>query len=416
MRSRWIGSALSILVVSGCMGIPSLTARPTAMATGPTASDAAGSPSPSPSASESTTAEATRDPIGGVWRVRKVLSPGDRSALLPDVAFQDQAFVVTPGCEIEPCPTVEVRVTPLGRATPVTVTALQREGDLYVSAAKAENEGPCLDVDGDRVQGGATATSTLRLWAATTRAAGTAVERASMLGSLTLELTPTPVGTAAGCQPRSASYDLAGRRVAFAVRPEPPPEVDQPPNTAGGVVNLPSIDVDVSGVKIVYFPIEGDTVTELGESLANGGVEACGAINYEWHEGDTRPAACAITSFGDIEAAIEQRGRGSACTISDANVRGRFTIHMPQWTAPKRVPKRLLAWWRDVVVFIRDHEAEHIRISRVHTKELNADLLGADCDDATSIIRRWAKGLNEAQAAFDRKEYQLPWPEPPFGY
>ena len=64
----------------------------------------------------------------------------------------------------------------------------------------------------------------------------------------------------------------------------------------------------------------------------------------------------------------------------------------------------------------RDHEAEHIRISRVHTKELNADLLGADCDDVTSIIRRWAKGLNVAQAEFDRKEYQLPWPEPPFGY
>jgi len=417
MRSRWIGTALSLLVVSGCMGVPTPTVSPSpnatlSGATSPTVSASTAPRSPAPAA----TPEPTLDPIAGIWRVRKVLAPGDRSALLPDAAYADQAFVVTAGCEIEPCPTVEVRITPLARAKPVTVAVLERDGDRYVSAAQAENEGPCLNGEGDRVQGGATATSTLRLWAATVRASGTAVEQTALVGSLTLELTPTSVGSAAGCQPQSASYDLTGRREAIAVRTKPLPEGDLPPNTAGGLANLPSLSVEVSGVKIAYFPIEGDTVTELGSSLADGGLEACGAINYEWHEGDTRPAACAITGFGDIEAAIDQRGSGASCTMSDPNVRARFTIHFPRWTVPNRVPKRLLAWWRDVVEFIRDHEAGHITISRAHVKRLNADLRGAKCEDANSIIRRWSQGLSDAQSEYDRLEYQKPWPAPPFGY
>lgn len=417
MRSRWIGAVLSLLVVSGCMGVPTpaasgppSTAVPDAASPTATASTAPRSPAPS------ATPNPTLDPIAGVWRVRKILAPGDRSALLPDAAYADQAFVVIPGCQKEPCPTVEVRITPLARAKPVTVAVLERDGDRYVSAAQAENEGPCLNDAGDRVQGGATVTSTLRLWAATVRATGTAVEQAALVGSLTLELTPTSVGSAAGCQPQSASYDLTGRREAVAVRTEPLPDGDVPPNTAGGLANLPSLNVEVSGVKIVYFPIEGDTVTELGSSLADGGLKACGAINYEWHEGDTRPAACAITGFGDIQAAIDHRGSGAACTISDANVRGRFTIQFPRWTAPERVPKRLLTWWRDVVEFIRDHEAGHITISRDHVKRLNANLRGARCEDANSIIRRWSQGLSDAHAEYDRREYQIPWQEPPFGY
>ena len=89
---------------------------------------------------------------------------------------------------------------------------------------------------------------------------------------------------------------------------------------------------------------------------------------------------------------------------------------MPRWTAPKKVPKRLLAWWRDVVVFIRDHEAGHVRISQKHVKTLNADLLGAKCSLATGIIRKWAARLSAAQEEYDRVEYSKPWPLPPFGY
>ena len=418
--ARLIAAVASLaLVASGCMGA---AAQPTpapsaslAITPGSTASHTPDGPAPSASSASATESE----PMIGVWRVRKVLSPADRSALIPGNAYEDQAFWVTPSCESEPCPTVEVKITPLGRSSPVDKAVLKREGDRYVSAAQAENEGPCLDGDGDRVQGGATVTSTLRLWAVIVRSAGTAVERPELQGSLTLELTPTQIGAAAGCGPQTASYDLTGKRVAFAVEgDDAAPEADVPPNTAGGLARLPVLNIKVTGATISYFPIEGDTLIELDRSIGRGGLRACGPINYEWHEGDDRPAACVVTGFNDLRDAIDEHTDPStgACTIRAATVSVASTIHFPRWTAPKRVPARLLAWWRDVVVFIRDHEAGHIKISRDHVKKLNARLVGAACAAKLTIIRKWAKELNAAQEAFDRREYQKPWPVPPDGY
>lgn len=415
---RWLAAGLTLLLVAGCMGTPprSTSSPPATSPSGLASAAPPASSEPSAPASAAPTPEPV--PIAGVWRVRKVLAAKDRSPLIPGKAFEDQAFWVTAGCETEPCPTVEVTMTPYGRASPVTIAVLEREGDRYISAAKTENEAPCLNDVGDRVPGGSTASSTLRLWSAKVRTAGTAVEKTTLMGSLTLDLKPTPIGVAAGCGPLTASYELSGQLLTTAVRNVDPDEPDQPPNTAGGVASLPSITVKVSGVQVIHFPIEGDTVDELDRSLARGGVRACGEINYEWHEGDTRPVACAITEFNDLADAIGRRTDPSSgvCTISRAEVKPSFVIHMPRWTAPKRVPKRLLAWWREVVVFIRDHEAEHVRISRVHVKRLNAELLGANCRAATRIIREWAAKLSRAQEEFDRVEYSKPWPVPPFGY
>jgi predicted secreted Zn-dependent protease len=399
------------------MGAPAPSpsqAPSSAEAAAATASPAAATPRP---ATPSATPTPKLEPIAGVWRVRKVLSPKHRSALLPGAAFQDEAFVVTAGCDMEPCPKIEVKMMPLGRSTPVVEATLELKDDRYVSAAQAENEGPCLNQDGERVQGGATVTSTLNLWATTARAAGTAVQSTVLMGSIDMHLTPTSIGSSAGCEPQTASYDLTGSRSRVAGRNPEPALPDEPPNIAGGLATLPALSVKVTGVQIKYFPIEGDTLHELVVSMANGGLRACGAINYEWHEGDDRPAACAITGFNDVEAAIEQRTDASGtCTIAESTIKARFTIHMPRWTAPKRVPARLLAWWRDVVVFIRDHEAGHIKISRDYVKKLNARLRGAACRSVDSIITKWAKQLNSAQEGYDRVEYQKPWPVPPFGY
>lgn len=410
-----VGLALSLVIAVGCQGAPAPPASPppsTALAT----------PSPTAAATPRTTPTASTSPvakigsIGGIWRVRKVLSLEDRSALIPGAVFDEEAFVVTPDCDNEPCPSVEVRMTPLGRSQPVSIAILEREGNRYISAARAENEGPCLDEDGDPVRGGAKVTSIMRLWLSTTRAAGSAVETTELTGSLELDLAPTPVGSAAGCVGQTAAYELTGRREAVAVRDDPLPDVDAPPNTAGGLANLPSISVKVDGAEIVYFEIVGDTVAELAASLANGGVQSCGAINYEWNRGDDRPAACAVTAFPNIEDAIDQRITAGGCTISKSTIRAKLAIHMPRWVAPKRVPKRLLAWWRNVVEFIRDHEAGHVVISRDHVERLNRRLVGEDCDDADSIIGTWAKALSSAHEEFDRVEYSRPWPVPPAGY
>lgn len=417
--ARRLAAGLSLLLVAGCMGVPAPSpsetpASATSSSSATTASPAVTTPRPaSPSASPAVKLE----PIAGAWRVRKVLSPEHRSALLPGTVFQDEAFLVTADCDMEPCLKIEVQMMPLGRSSPVTTATLDLKGDRYVSAAKAENEGPCLNKDGERVQGGATVTSTLNLWATNARAAGTAVQSTILMGSIDMDLTPTSIGSSAGCEPQTASYELTGSRGRVATRNPDEELPDEPPNTAGGMASLPSLSVKVSGVTIKYFPIEGDTVHELDVSLANGGVRACGVINYEWHEGDNRPAACSVTGFSDVDAAIEQRTNAAGkCTITESNIKARFTIHFPRWNAPKRVPRRLLAWWRDVVVFIRDHEATHIRISRDYVKKLNTRLTGASCRDADAIIAKWAKQLNSAQEEFDRVEYSKPWPVPPFGY
>lgn len=414
-----LGLALTLVIAVGCQGAPAQSAQSapsTAVATfGPSAAAAATPrPAPTPVATEPPVAEL--GPVGGVWRVRKILSLEHRSALIPGAAFDEEAYVVKPDCDDEPCPSIEVRMTPLGRSQPVSIANLERDGNRYVSAARAENEGPCLDEDGDAIRGGAKVTSIMRLWLSTVRASGSAVETTEMRGSLELDLQPTPVGSAAGCLPQTAAYELSGRREAVAVRDDPLPDVEQPPNTAGGLANLPRISVKVNGAEVIYFEIEGDTVAELGASLANGGVQSCGAINYEWHEGDARPAACAVTSFPDIEDAIDQRVSNGNCTIAKSTIRGKFAVHMPRWVAPKRVPKRLLAWWREIVEFIRDHEAGHIVINLNHLERLNKRLVGEDCEDADSIIGRWAKELSSAQEEYDRKEYQKPWPEAPAGY
>jgi predicted secreted Zn-dependent protease len=416
--TRHVGLALTLVIAVACQGAPPDSPSPNAPSASAVASaSAAAAPtlraSPIPTASAPV---AELGPVGGIWRIRKVLELEDRSALIPGVAFDEEAYAITPDCDVEPCPSIEVRMTPLGRSKPVSIATLEREGNRYVSAARAENEGPCLDEDGDAIRGGARVTSIMRLWLSTVRPEGSAVETTEMRGSLELDLTPTAVGSAAGCVGQTAAYELSGRREAVAVRDDPLPDVEQPPNTAGGLANLPSISVKVTGAEVVYFEIEGDTVSELGASLANGGVASCGAINYEWHEGDSRPAACAVTAFPNIEASIDQRVSNGDCTISKSTIRAKLTVHMPRWVAPKRVPKRLLAWWREVVEFIRDHEAGHVVISRQHVERLNKRLVGEDCSDADTIIGRWADELSSAHEEYDRVEYSLPWPAPPSGY
>jgi len=357
-------------------------------------------------------------PIGGTWRVRRILAPEHRSPQIPGVTYGEEAFVVRPGCDVEPCPTIEVAIAPLGRSSPVTTAVLRRDGDTYVSEASVENEGPCLNAFGDPIPGGTSVSSTLRLWITKVRPAGTAVESTVLAGAEALDMAPTPIGRAGGCQSQTAAYDLSGRREVIAVRTAPPSARPTDGSTAGrALTTLPRIDVKVAGATIDYFAIEGSTVDELAESLADGGVQACGAINYEWHEGDQRPAACAVTRFVDFDGSIRERTTADGtCSIADAAVTARFTIHFPRWTAPKRVPAVLLAWWRRIVDYIRDHEATHVRISLRYIKDLNADLDGAACDDASGIIRDWARALNRAQEAFDRTEYAKPWPAPPAGY
>ena len=382
----------------------------------PTASSAASAAPSGPAASASPAAELL--PIGGTWRVRKTLSAKDRSGLIADRAFDEETYTVAPSCSAEPCPAVDVTSTPLGLSSPAHATRLTRSGATYASTASSSESTDCTTGDGARVAGGATANTNLTIWVATERPAGTSVASTVLRGQIELAIKPTSIGQAAGCEAQNAAYDLTGRRESVAVHDpnaEPTgPNLKPPPGAS--YVRLPRINASVPGASVHYFAITGDTSIELVLSVARGGGKACGAIDYEWYRGDSRPSACTLTYLTDMSQAIQTRLSGSTCKVARARVRATYAIYMPRWTAPARVPSRLLDWWRRIVAFIATHEEGHVRIGQTWIRNLNSRLTGIDCDQVDPVIQAWATQAGAAQEAYDRSEYSKPWPQPAPGY
>jgi predicted secreted Zn-dependent protease len=418
-----ISSALIVLLVAACLPAPApatpgtTTTPPSASASTPPASSASSPASPeAPSASPSTAAELL--PISGTWRVRKSLRAEDRSGLIDDPAFDEETYVVDAKCSAEPCDTLQVTTTPLGLTAPATVIDLTRDGATYGSKAQAGEGSTCVSAFGDRVDGGANTSSILRLWVTTDRPAGSSVASTALRGTIDLDVQPTPIGEAAGCEPQTASFELSGRREEVAVRdPDGSPAGPNTKPPAGAVmVALPRLTAKVPNAEIKYFAITGDTSIELAGSIARGGVKACGAIDYEWFRGDARPSACTLTRVSDTRQSIATKSSGASCRITDANIRASYTIYLPRWTSPSRVPKRLLDWWRKIVDFIADHEGGHVRIGRDYIRKLNARLVGKPCEDVSSIVRTWVGQHAAAQEAYDMSEYSRPWPQPASGY
>ena len=415
--------ALAVVLVVACGQTTTPTATsPASTSSTPAAPSASGSapssgaPADSPTPSASPVAELL--PIAGTWRVRKVLSQGDRSGLISDRTFDEETYSIAAGCEREPCDTVELTTTPLGLTSPATTTKLTRADAFYSSADQPAESIDCRTFDGDRVAGGATATTKLRLWIATDRPAGTSVTLTVLKGQIELDIKPTSVGESAGCEPQAASFDLSGRREEVAVRdPSGPAQLDLKPPKGAVFVRLPKLSTPIANARVNYFGITGDTSLELALSIARGGTKACGLIDYEWFRGDARPSACTITYMTDTEESIRTALDASGtCRIAAARFQSRYVINMPRWTAPPRVPKRLLDWWRRIINFIAVHEAGHVKIGRDFIKKLNARLTGKDCAQADEIISAWAKQHSAAQEAFDMVEYQKPWPQPAPGY
>jgi predicted secreted Zn-dependent protease len=418
-RGRAASIALAAILIAGCGDTAPPSAAPSAQSSTPATTSAAPNTTSAPPAPTSSAPSAAQLlPISGTWRVRKVLSREDRSGLIGDRTFDEETYTIAAGCSSEPCDSVEVTTTPLGLPSPAKTAKLARDGAIYTSSAQPAESTDCRNFDGDRVAGGATATTKLKLWIATDRPAGTSVTLTVLKGEADLEIKPTSVGQSAGCEPQTASFDLNGRREEVAVQdPNGPAQLDLKPPRGAVFVRLPKLNAPVANATVHYFAITGDTSIELAISVARGGSKACGAIDYEWFRGDARPSACTITYMTDTEEAIRTAVDSTGtCRIAKARFQSRYVINMPRWSAPARVPKRLLDWWRRIVAFIATHEAGHVKIGRAYITKLNARLTGKDCTQADEIIQAWAKQHAAAQEAYDRSEYSKPWPQPAPGY
>ena len=171
----------------------------------------------------------------------------------------------------------------------------------------------------------------------------------------------------------------------------------------------------MKGATVDWFSIKGRTVRAMVESVAAGGVKACGRISYEWYQGDTRPSGCMETDWRTFNVSAVSQPGGS-CRLDVSRIAARYVVHLPRWTSPTDVPRPLAKWWRATVTFIRDHEAGHVAIGLRWVKKLPALLDGKACSKLEAIMGKWAAGLQAAQEAYDSREYQATWPPAPPGY
>lgn len=373
--------------------------------------------SPAPTAAPATEAPASPElvegAIGGWWRVQE--TPQAEAPASLATALDRRQFTVyhlEPACADEPCD--RVRVTVLLPTYSVTLAEyrLTRKGRLYAASQVARTTGPCETPDGTSVPAGATVTERVRLWLEQVRRAGTAVTSTQLRGEIVVEGAPTRAGETAGCEAWEARYALAGEPTGAPAVSGGGAAPTQPPGTV--MADLPDIRPKIKGATVDTFSVRGSTVSALIESVARGGVKACGRINYEWYSGDTRPSGCMQSDWDTFAVVRVPAGNGS-CHIDVRRISLAITVELPRWTAPDRVPKALAAWWRRIVDHIRDHEAGHVSIARKAVAKLPGLLDGKACSKLEPILAKWAASLNRAQEAYDAREYEMPWPVPPAG-
>ena len=386
------GGALDVLAVAGSSAS---TAPPT-------------SAQPSPS----TAGEPL--PISGVWRVRKVLRPEDRSGVVEDPTFDEETYSVEASCDREPCDSVKVTTTPLGLTSPATIIDMTRSGTTYTSSGQLAQASSCVSGFGDRVDGGANTASTLQLWVSTDRPAGSSVASTASHGTIELDVAPTPIGEAAGCEPESAAFELSGRREEVAVR-NPDGSSSTGREAAVGRDDRRAADAQRQGVRgdreVLLHQrryidrTRGERRTRRSEGMRHDRLRVVSR-----RRAPERLHADQSDRYAPVDPGIRRR-RPARATSATRTSRPSTRSTSRAGRSPKRVPKRLLDWWRRIVDFIADHEAGHVRIGRDYIRRLNQRLVGKPCEDLGSIVQSWAGQHAAAQEAYDRSEYSRPWPQ-----
>ena len=408
--------AAALVVVIGCdnaqvpVATPSGTPTPPIAAL-PSSESATTAPSASPSTQQPT--KPVDGPVGGWWRIQetpRLAPPAELAAAMDGQPFA--VYRLVPACTNDPCDRVGVTVLTATYADVLGEFTLKRDGHAYTSDELAVTSGPCVAPDGTTVPGGARISERVELWLEEVGRTGTAVTSLELRGTRRVTGRPVEAGELAGCGPWEATYDLSGSRTGAPASDDGTAEPPADPSV--GTVARPDVRLPVKGATVDYFSVKGRSVATLGQSVANGGVRACGRINYEWYDGDSRPAGCTKTGWATFDVRSVTRSDGS-CRLDVRRIRASFEVELPRWTAPARVPKALATWWTKTATYIRDHEAGHVRIGRRWVAKLTDQLDGSSCSRLERILTRWATGLNEAQQAYDRREYAKPWPRPPAG-
>jgi hypothetical protein len=229
----------------------------------------------------------------------------------------------------------------------------------------------------------------------------------------TVRVNPNKCGDSVGCHDATFDVEVTTEKLTKATRATVEDRLSPVPKP--DLVPRPDFTVSIKGVRMVYYSVKGTSATKLRTKWAEISSRAkyCGRVEYEWHTGNTRTLSC-IKSSSDPDITYVADTFTGSCTITGVDPNWRMSMPIAKWAGPSIVPRGLVTWWKQTQRYVRDHEAGHVAIYRDWLPKLRSRLKGADCSDATAIMKKWSNQVSAAQEAYDKREYaRTDWPQYP---
>jgi predicted secreted Zn-dependent protease len=150
-------------------------------------------------------------------------------------------------------------------------------------------------------------------------------------------------------------------------------------------------------VRVSWYTIEGDTATELVDSISDRG---------PYHPWLGERAIAVTRSLTQRRFALV--GSGSACHIVPTAmpaIRTTFTIVLPRWKPTRTAEGWTIRWWADELRDVARHEREHIRITRAGVRRANKVLASSDCSDWAVRLDAVFRRARRDNCRFEMDEY-----------
>jgi len=163
--------------------------------------------------------------------------------------------------------------------------------------------------------------------------------------------------------------------------------------------------VSIAGVSVKYYAISGASEDVLISAMAAQGPKACGIA---------RAFACFYHTFTWSYQGKMEPSAGT-CSVASVSFTATYTISLPKWTGPSRVPADLVAWWKVVLEHFVWHESQHLAIAESYVPKLKQAIVRGPCDQAgqNKVTNALQAQLDAAQNAFDAQDRSWTWP--PYG-
>jgi predicted secreted Zn-dependent protease len=368
-----------------------------------------GTPPPTPPPTPAPTPEPTPRPylgrLAGTWLL--TYRP-DQIGTAAGLYATDELLTVRPACTADAC-AGRVAVADPRKPSAESPAVFRFSAAGYSLKHTSTSLVLCVGRRGLTVEGGAKATATLVL-RAMSLPGNTEV---SLEGTRTVKVVPTAVGKVQGCGAGNFATALEARRLSAAQLASVAQFIQ--PRPLADLVKRPNFTVKVAGVRMVYFAVAGDGARALMDNWAKASTKSkyCGRITYSWYKGSGESVSCIKATYNPSWSYAANPWTGS-CVLRGFSLGLRMTMPIARWTAPAVAPRSLITWWKATLTLVRDHEAHHVAIYRKWEAVLKSRIIGTSCSSGQAIINKWAKQVDAAQEAFDKKDYaSQQWPPYP---